>query len=123
MHYDNYTQQWMPYSQQTHRINKLAAADTQAFYFGNSLSPRYFLHDRNMTYKLGLLIKVDEPNQASASTRGQSHGEVIESNESNNTRSVECLLYGENIKDLSEILPIRHFHINNDLELPLIGHC
>lgn len=123
MHYDNDLQQWMPYTQTTHRILKLAAGATRPFYYGTASSPRFFLKDRSLTYKVGMVIKVDEPNVTGTSTRGVPHGEVVESDESDNNRTVECLVYGNNLSDLSEIWHIEHFHINNDLELPLVSPC
>jgi hypothetical protein len=123
LHYDEVTAQWMPYTQQDHRITRLAAADRQSFSYGRPGLPRFYLHDRNMTYKIGLTIKVDEPQTRTGSTRGMTHGEIVESDEFNNNRSIECLVYGNNISDLSEILSVRHFHINNDLNLPMISPC
>lgn len=124
MHFDADQQQFVPYSQETHRVNKLVAGDSKYYYFGTAAGlPRFFLRDRNVTYKVGLLIKVDEPHVTGVSTRGVPHGEIVESDESDNNRTVECLVYGYNISDLSEILHIEHFHINNDLELPLIVPC
>ncbi len=123
MHYDNDTSQWMPYTKTRTRINKLAAGSTWSYFFGSSASPRFFLYDRNLTYKIGLAIIVDDPHAFSSTTSGVSHGEVIESNESDNNLTYECLVYGYNISDLSEILSIKHFHINNDLNLPLVGPC
>jgi hypothetical protein len=123
MHYDNDIRQWMPYSQQTQRVSRLDVGDSQAISFGSPGNPRFYLHDRNLTYKVGVAIKVDEPQTSSGSTRGLTHGEIVESDESNNDLTLECLVYGSNISDLSEIFNVRHFHINNDLNLPMISPC
>lgn len=123
LHYDEDTAQLMTYSQQNHRLTRLSAGARQSFIYGSPGSPRFHLYNRNMTYKIGLVIKVDEAQNTLSTTSGQSHGEIIESDEFNNDRSIECLVYGYNISDLSEILNIPHFHINNDLELPLISPC
>lgn len=123
IHYDTHTAQWMPYSQTTQRINKLAAGNTEQFHFGTTGSPQFFLRDRDFTYKIGIVIQIDEPQLISTSTKGVAHGEVVESNEQDNDLNLECLVYGYNISDLSEILQVESFHINNDLNLPLVGPC
>lgn len=123
MHWDNDTLQWMPYTQTRARISRLAAGSTRTFQFGSPSFPRFFLYNRDLTYKIGLAIIVDDPHAFSTTTASVPHGEVVESDESDNNLTYECLVYGYNISDLSEILHVEHFHINNDLNLPLIGPC
>lgn len=115
--YDYSLSQWMPFSKTKHRLNNLAAGDTKLY----RSQGQYSLWGRDMTYKVGLSIEVDKPQ--SSYIRSLAHGEIVESNEFDNSSSIECLVYGNNLSELSELLPIKHFHINNDLNLPLINPC
>ncbi len=122
-HYDTATGQFMPYSPHSFRINRLAAGATHAFAFGDPFAPQFFLQDRSQTYKIGLVVEIDEPAGASSPLSSMQHGEIIESDESDNHYNLECLIYAEGLGDLTEIWEIAHFHVNNDLTLPLIPPC
>ena len=121
--YDVDLSQWVSSSQTRTREHKLIAGATKLFRFGTTTSPRFSLMDRDQTYKLGLSIVIDQPSSFPGSIRKLLHGEIIESNESDNRFSLECLVYSENIGSLSEIFDVKHFHVNYDLKLPLIDHC
>lgn len=122
-HFDADLSQWVSYSQTSSRENKFLAGATKLFTLSSTGSPRFFLMDRNQTYKIGLSIIIDDPSRLSGTISEALHGEIIESHESDNYYSSECLVYGYDIADQSEILQIKHFHIDHDLNLPLVGRC
>lgn len=127
-HFDERLYQYVPLSHDKQRSAKLAAHASRQISLSPDFAPRFFLRDREQTYKVGLVIKVDEEISLSGSSgHGISgrvdHGEIIESDEFDNSYSTECLVYANTLTDLSEILHITHFHVNSDLNLPLISPC
>lgn len=121
-HYDETLGQFVVVTRFQDRISNLRAYASKPYDFGTAQSPRFRLPDRNQTYKIGIVVTVD-PTGVNAPTRVPSHGEVLESNERDNSAALECLIYGNDIENISPLREIPHFHVNSDPDLPLLPPC
>jgi hypothetical protein len=118
--YDYFAQQNLSSAHFMDRISSLGGYETKHYNLGSATDYQYHLPDRDKSYKIELIVGVDSPKPSSISS---SYGDVLETNENDNSFRHECLILGKNVSDPSEILEIDVFHYENNKEMPVLPTC